>query len=75
MDLLLNERETYLRLLKRRGSVAWRPPRNYIRDVDLLSIQSDRAQHAIEQLPRSPNEWAPDSIFALPRGLADKHYP
>jgi hypothetical protein len=38
VDLSLNKRATYLRLLKRRGSVAWWPPRHYVRDVNLLSI-------------------------------------
>jgi hypothetical protein len=36
-----------------------------------MSIQSNRAQHAIQQLTRSSNEWAPDSIFTLSWGLAD----
>jgi hypothetical protein len=71
VNLTLNERQTDLRFLKGRGPVAWRPPWYDIRDVDLLSIESNRAQHAIQQLPRSSNEWAPDSIFALPRRLAD----
>ena len=38
VDLSLNERQTHLRLLRRRGSVAWRAPGNDIGDVDLLSI-------------------------------------
>jgi hypothetical protein len=71
LNLPLNERQTDLRLLKGRGSVARRPPWYDIGDVDVLSIQSNRAQHAIQQLPRSSNEWAPDSIFTLPWGLAD----
>jgi hypothetical protein len=71
VNLTLNEGQTDLRFLKGRGPVAWRPPWYDIRDVDLLSIESNRAQHAIQQLPRSSNEWAPDSIFTLPRGLAD----
>ena len=75
MDLPLNERQTDLRLLGRRGSIARRPPRNDIGDVDLLSIQSDCVQHSIQQLPRSSDEWAPDSIFIPSRGLADKHDP
>jgi hypothetical protein len=75
VDLSLNERQTYLRLLKRRRTVARRPPWDDIRDVDLVSVQSNRVQHAIQQLPRSSNEWAPDSIFTLSRGLADKHDP
>jgi hypothetical protein len=75
INLPLNEGQTDLRLLKGRGSVAWRTPWYDIRDVDLLSIQSNRAQHAIQQLPRSSNERTPDSIFTLPRGLADQHDP
>jgi hypothetical protein len=71
VNLTLNERQTDLGFLKGRGPVAWRPPWYDICDVDLLSIQSNRAQHAIQQLPRSSNEWAPDSIFAIPRRLAD----
>ena len=75
LDLSLNEGQTYLGLLGRRGSVARRPPWNDIRDVDLLSIESDCVQHAIQQLPRSSDEWTPDAIFLLPRGLADEHDP
>jgi hypothetical protein len=75
VDLPLNERQTCLRLLGRRGSIARRPPRNDISDVDLLSIETDCAQHAIKQLPRSSDKWAPDSIFLPSRCLANKHDP
>src|ERR1700722_14343836 len=71
VNLALNERQTNLCLLKGRGPVARRPPWNDIRDIDFLSIQSNFAQHAIQQLSRSSNERAPDSVFALPRCLAD----
>ena len=75
MDLPLNERQTCLRLLGRRGSVARRSPRNDIGDVDLLPIESDRLQHTIQQLPRSSDKWVPNSIFIPSRRLADKHDP
>ena len=75
MDLPLNERQTYLRFLRRRGSIARRPPRNDIGDVDILPIESDRVQHPIQQLPRSSDERAPNSIFIPSRSLADKHDP
>ena len=71
VNLTFDERQTDLRLLKGRGPVAWRPPWYDIREVDLLSIQSNRAYHAIQQLPRSSNEWAADSIFTLSRSLAN----
>ena len=73
MDLPLNERQTRLRLLGRRGSIARRSPRNDIGDVDLLPIESDRVEHTIQQLPRSSDKWAPDSIFIPSGSLADKH--
>ena len=47
MDLPLNEGQTCLRLLGRRGSVARRSPRNDIGDVDLLATEADRLQHTI----------------------------
>ena len=73
VDLSLNKRQTYLCLLGRRRSVARRAPRNDIGDIDRLSIQSDRAEHAIEQLACSSDEWAPDSIFLSSRSLPDEH--
>src|ERR1700722_7318900 len=57
VNLPLNERQTYLRLLGRGGSIARRPPRNDIGDVDLFSIETDCAQHAIKQSPRSSDKW------------------
>jgi len=75
VDLSLNKRQTYLRLLRRRGSVARRPPRNDIGNVDRLSIQSDRAKHAIKQLSCSSDEWAPGSILLSAWGLSDEHDP
>lgn len=75
VDLSLNKRQTYLRLLGCRRSVTRRPPRNDISDIDCLSIQSDRAEHSIQQLACSSDEWAPDSIFFSSRGLPDEHDP
>src|SRR6478736_6265567 len=75
LDLSLKERQTYLSLLRRWGSIPRRPPRNDIRDIDLLSIQSDCAQHAIKQLPRSSDKWAPDSIFIPSRRFPHEHDP
>src|SRR5271170_6516766 len=50
LDLSLDERQTGLRLLKGWGSIARRAPRNDIGDIDLATVESDRLQHAIEQL-------------------------
>src|SRR5271166_6858641 len=58
-----NEREARLGLLRRRRPIAWWPPRDHVRDIDLRSIQSDRSQHAVEKLPRPADEWAPDPIL------------
>ena len=75
VDLSLNKRQTRLGLLRRRSPVARRPPRNDIGDIDLLPIESDCVQHAVQQLPRSSDKRAPDSIFVPSRSLADKHDP
>jgi hypothetical protein len=75
LDLSLKERQTYLSLLRRWGSIPRRPPRNDIRDIDLLSIQSDCAQHAIKQLPRPSDKWASDSIFIASRRFPHEHDP
>ena len=73
VDLSLDKRQTDLRLLRRGRSVARRAPRNNIGDVDRLPIQSDRAEHAIQQLACPSDEWAPDSIFLSARSLSDEH--
>ena len=75
IDLLLNKGQADLGLLRCRGSIARRPPRNDIGDVHLFSIQSDRAQHAIQQLPCSTDERPTYSIFILPRSFTYKHNP
>ena len=73
LNLPLDERQADLGFLRGRGPVAWRPPRDDIGDVDFLPIQSNRAEHAIQQFARSSNERKPASIFAFPRSLAHKH--
>ena len=73
LDLSRDERQAGLGLLQRRRSIARRPPGNDIGDINLPSIESDGVQHAIQQLPGSPDEWAANSIFVPSWGLADKH--
>src|SRR5579872_5705551 len=73
VDLSLNKRQTCLRLLGRRRSVARRPPRNDISDIDRLSIQSDHAEHAIEQLPCSSDKWTAAPTFLSSWGFPDEH--
>src|SRR5271166_5597936 len=73
-DLPLDEGQAGLGLLERRGPVAGRAPRYDIGDIDMISVEADGFQHAVEQLSGAPDEGPPDAVLVSARRLADEHH-
>ena len=58
---------------RRRFAIAGRPPVYDIGDVNLLAIEADGGQHAIEQLTGSTDKWQAQAVFIGPGRFADQH--
>jgi len=74
-DLTLDERQADLGLLRRRGAVAGRSPRNHIGDVGRLTIQPDRGHHAVEQFAGTTDERQPLDVLVAAGRFTDEHHP
>src|SRR5258706_14819357 len=71
--MAMKERQTGRRLFRRRFAVLRRPPIEHIGDVDLGSIKTDRAKHAIKQLAGTADEWESLQILVAAGRFADQH--
>ncbi len=60
-------------LLRARVAIARRTALQDIGDVDLLALQPDGGQHAVQQLPGAADEGLTRAVLVRPRGLADQH--
>src|SRR5689334_21260023 len=69
LDLAQDEGQADLRFLRRRRAVAGRPPGHDIRDVDAAAIESDRGEHAVEQLAGAADERQAFEVLVAPRRL------
>src|SRR5271154_4512829 len=73
VDLSPNKRKTDLDFLQGRGSVARRPPGDYIRDIDVSPVERDCVQHAVQKLSGPPDERATNPVLLPAGGFADEH--
>ena len=73
LDLPLDEWQADLRLLRRRGAVAGRPPWNDIGDVSLAAVEPDCRDHPIEQFSGASDERQALDVLVAPGRFADEH--
>jgi len=73
LDLAADEGQADGALVRRRRSVAGRPPGHDVGDIGLRAIKPDRFHHAVEQFSRAADERKPGYILIAPRRLADEH--
>ena len=72
-DLALDERQAGQGLLRGRRAVAGRAPRNQVGQIDGGAVESDRGQHAVQQLAGGADERLALDILVAARNLADHH--
>ena len=72
-DLPLDERQADLRLLRRRGAVAGRPPRDHVGDVGLAAVEPDRRDHPVQQFAGTSDERQAFDILVAAGRFADEH--